>query len=144
MRGQVLDDFRNRIVDILQPGIVQSAQCCVGFGQPQRTKQYLVVVVLVVLDRASLQEGPRLFDRLNVVENGWVDGVVVRRLYRSMAEAFSRGDPSYMDNILELWSVFAVELWFNVVFLGLSEPFKQVTETQVAWLRSGRVLKRNP
>jgi hypothetical protein len=54
MRGEVLDNFRNRIVDILQPGIVQSAQCCVGFGQPQRTKQYLVVVVL---DRASLQEG---------------------------------------------------------------------------------------
>ena len=34
--------------------------------------------------------GERLFDRLNIVQSGWVDGVVLRRLYRSMAEAFSR------------------------------------------------------
>lgn len=34
--------------------------------------------------------GERLFDHLNVVKNGWVDGAVVRRLYRSMAGAFSR------------------------------------------------------
>lgn len=73
--------------------------------------------------------GERLFDRLNVVKNGWVDGVVVRSLYRSMAEAFSRRDPSYMENVLELWNIFAVELWLNVVFLGISEPFKHVTET---------------
>jgi asparagine synthase (glutamine-hydrolysing) len=78
--------------------------------------------------------GERLFDRLNVVKNGWVDGVVVRRLYRSMADAFSRGDPSYWDNVFELWRVFAVELWLNVVFLGISEPFKHVTETtEAAW-----------
>ena len=78
--------------------------------------------------------GERLFDRLNVVKNGWVDGVVVRRLYRSMAEAFSRGDPSYWDGVLELWRVVAVELWLNVVFLGISEPFKHVTETREAAL----------
>jgi asparagine synthase (glutamine-hydrolysing) len=78
--------------------------------------------------------GERLFDRLNVVQNGWVDGVVVRRLYRSMAEAFSRRDPSYAENVFELWNVFAVELWLNVVFLGISEPFKHVTETTgAAW-----------
>ena len=76
--------------------------------------------------------GERLFDRLNVVQNGWVDGVVVRRLYRSMAEAFSRRDLSYEENILELWKVFAVELWFSVVFLGISEPFKHLTETTAA------------
>src|SRR5208282_5872370 len=78
--------------------------------------------------------GERLFDRLNVVKNGWVDGTVVKRLYRSMAEAFSRRDPSYMENIMELWNIFAVELWFNVVFLGISEPFKHVTETSAAAL----------
>ncbi len=78
--------------------------------------------------------GERLFDRLNVVKNGWVDGVAVRRLYRSMAEAFSRRDPSYMGNVLELWNTFAVELWLNVVFLGVSDPFKHVTETSAAAL----------
>ena len=78
--------------------------------------------------------GERLFDRLNVVKNGWVDGVAVRRLYRSMAEAFSRRDPSYMENVLELWNIFAVELWLNVVFLGISEPFKHITETSAAAL----------
>ena len=78
--------------------------------------------------------GERLFDRLNVVKNGWVDGVVVRRLYRSMAEAFSRRDPSYAENVFELWNVFALELWLNVVFLGISEPFKHVAETtEAAW-----------
>ena len=76
--------------------------------------------------------GERLFDRLNVVKNGWVDGAVVRRLYRSMAEAFSRRDPCYEENLFELWNVFAVELWFDVVFLGISEPFKHVTETMQA------------
>jgi asparagine synthase (glutamine-hydrolysing) len=73
--------------------------------------------------------GERLFDRLSVVKNGWVDGAVVRGLYRSMARAFSRRDPSYMENALELWNIFAVELWFNVVFLGISEPFKHLTES---------------
>jgi asparagine synthase (glutamine-hydrolysing) len=78
--------------------------------------------------------GERLFDRLNVVKNGWVDGVVVRRLYRSMAEAFSRRDPSYAENVFELWNIFALELWLNVVFLGISEPFKHVAETtEAAW-----------
>ncbi|MFZ2063748.1 MAG: asparagine synthase-related protein [Candidatus Binatus sp.] len=76
--------------------------------------------------------GERLFDRLNIVQSGWVDGVVLRRLYRSMAEAFSRRDPSYEENILELWKVFAVELWFSVVFLGISEPFKHLTGTTEA------------
>ena len=61
--------------------------------------------------------GERLFDRLSVVKNGWIDGVAVRELYRSMADLFSRRDPSYMQNVLELWTVFALELWFNVVFL---------------------------
>jgi len=44
--------------------------------------------------------GERLFDRLNVVSNGWIDGDVVRRLYRSMDDAFSRGDLSHLENFL--------------------------------------------
>ncbi|MGB8411338.1 MAG: asparagine synthase-related protein [Candidatus Binatus sp.] len=78
--------------------------------------------------------GERLFDRLNVVKNGWVDGEAVRRLYRSMAEAFSRGDPSYAKNVFDLWMVVAVEIWLDVVFLGISDPFSQLTETRAAVL----------
>jgi asparagine synthase (glutamine-hydrolysing) len=70
--------------------------------------------------------GERLFDHLNSVKHGWVDGEAVGRLYRSMAAAFSRGDPSYMQNVYELWMVFALELWLSVVFLGISEPFAHV------------------
>jgi asparagine synthase (glutamine-hydrolysing) len=76
--------------------------------------------------------GERLFDRLNVVENGWVDGVTVRKLYRSMAEALSRGDPSYMSSILELWMVIVIELWFNVVFLGIREPLGHMAHAENA------------
>ncbi len=43
MRGKVFDDFRNRLVDILQAGVIQSAQRCVGLRQPQCTMQYLIV-----------------------------------------------------------------------------------------------------
>jgi len=78
--------------------------------------------------------GERLFDRLSSVENGWIDGEAVRRLYRSMTAAFSRGDPSYMENVCDLWMVFAVELWLNVVFLGISEPFKHITGAGAAAL----------
>jgi asparagine synthase (glutamine-hydrolysing) len=78
--------------------------------------------------------GERLFDRLNVVSNGWIDGDVVRRLYRSMDDAFSRGDLSHLENFYELWNVFAIELWFNVVFLGIGEPFKHVSEPRPAGL----------
>jgi asparagine synthase (glutamine-hydrolysing) len=78
--------------------------------------------------------GERLFDRLNVVKNGWIDGEVVRRLYRSMAEAFSRGDLSHVENFYVLWNVFALELWFSVVFLGINEPFKHVSGTGEAAL----------
>ena len=71
--------------------------------------------------------GERLFDRLNSVEHGWVDGEAVRRLYQSTVAAFSRGDPSYRENVFFLWMVIAIELWLNVVFLGIKEPFEQVT-----------------
>ena len=53
MRGEVFDDFRNCLMDVLQPSIVQTAQRRVGFGQAQRTKQYLVIVVL---DRPPLRK----------------------------------------------------------------------------------------
>ena len=76
--------------------------------------------------------GEHLFDNLNIVKNGWADGAVVCNLYRAMFDAFSRGDPSYMDNVDELWKLFAVELWFSVVFQGINEPFKHVTETSAA------------
>jgi len=78
--------------------------------------------------------GERLFDRLSLVKNGWIDGDVVRRLYRSMAEAFSRRDFSRLENFYELWNVFALELWFNVVFLGINQPFKHASETRHAAL----------
>jgi len=71
--------------------------------------------------------GERLFDNLNSVKNGWVDGEAARRLYRSMVAASSRGDLSYGEYVSELWSVLAIELWLSVVFLGISEPFAQLT-----------------
>lgn len=46
MRGNVLDDFRDCLVDILQSGIVQPPQCCVGLGEPQSTEKYLVVIIM--------------------------------------------------------------------------------------------------
>jgi hypothetical protein len=51
-----------------------------------------------------------------------------------MAEAFSRRDLSYSQNVLELWKVFAVELWFNVVFLGISERPEPIAEPREAAL----------
>ena len=47
-----------------------------------------------------------------------------------MAAAFSRGDPSYMNHVCDLWMVLAVELWLSVVFLGISEPFKHLTASK--------------
>lgn len=76
--------------------------------------------------------GARLFDHLNSVKNGWVDGEAVQRLYRSMAAAFSRGDLSYKKNLFDLWMVLAIELWLSVVFLGINEPFEQVTAASKA------------
>ncbi|MGD0291542.1 MAG: asparagine synthase-related protein [Candidatus Binataceae bacterium] len=76
--------------------------------------------------------GERLFEHLNSVKNGWVDGEAVRMAYGSMAAAFSRRDPSYVENLYELWMVLAIELWLSVVFLGITEPFEQVTAAQKA------------
>ena len=76
--------------------------------------------------------GERMFDRLSVVENGWVDGVVVQKLYRSMAEGRSRGDPSYINSIPQLWMVIVIELWFNVVFRGIREPLGRTLHVENA------------
>jgi asparagine synthase (glutamine-hydrolysing) len=78
--------------------------------------------------------GERAFERLNVVKQGWVDGEIVREQCRSMVEAFARGDPSYMENICELWTVIAIELWLSIVFLGIAEPLAHVTE---GWEKRG-------
>ena len=98
---------------------------------PERVRMRPDKAGLTELHAMALIEngGERLFDRLNCVSNGWVEGEVVRGWYRSMAAAFSRGDPSYMNNVCDLWMVLAVELWLSVVFLGISEPFKHLTES---------------
>ena len=72
--------------------------------------------------------GERAFDRLNVVRQGWVDGKIVLEQCRSMVEAFAHGNPSYMDNVSELWTVIALELWLSIVFLGVAEPLAHLSE----------------
>jgi len=92
-------------------------------------KADLTAIFLMAIDALG---GERLFDRLNVVDNGWVDGVMVQKQYRSMAGALARGDPSYMNYICDLWMVIAIELWFNVVFLGAREPLGHIAQAENA------------
>jgi len=73
--------------------------------------------------------GERLFENLQSVKNGWVNRDVVGNLYRSMAAAYSRGEPSYEGG---LWIVLAIELWLRIVFLGIDEPYAQLTEAKAA------------
>jgi asparagine synthase (glutamine-hydrolysing) len=95
----------------------------------RRDKADLTAIYAIAINALG---GERLFDRLNVADNGWVDGVMVRKMYRSMAQALSRGDPSYVNSILELWMVTVIELWFNVVFLGIREPLGHIAHAQPA------------
>jgi asparagine synthase (glutamine-hydrolysing) len=53
------------------------------------------------------------FDRLRSEEAGWVDGVVVRRMYDDMIQLYRRGGDAYIAHTGPLWAVAALETWFE-------------------------------
>ncbi len=44
------------------------------------------------------------------------NGSVIREIYRRMVQDYRSADNAYISYIWKLWMVFAIELWFNVVF----------------------------
>ena len=60
--------------------------------------------------------GERLFDSLTIESMRWVDGTVIREMYRRMVQDYRSANNAYISYIWKLWMVFGIELWFNVVF----------------------------
>jgi asparagine synthase (glutamine-hydrolysing) len=60
--------------------------------------------------------GEHLFDSLTIESMGWVDGPVIREMYRSMVQDYRSANNAYISYIWKLWMVFGIELWFKVVF----------------------------
>ena len=57
--------------------------------------------------------GPHAFSRLRSEEAGWIDGRVIRQMYRDMIQLYTRGDVAYIAFTGPLWSVAALELWLE-------------------------------
>jgi asparagine synthase (glutamine-hydrolysing) len=70
----------------------------------------------VFAEALQVQESERLFDSLLMERMRWVDGEVLRKNYRKMAEDFASGDLTYIFYIRRLWMTFGIELWFNTIF----------------------------
>jgi asparagine synthase (glutamine-hydrolysing) len=60
--------------------------------------------------------GERLFDSLTIESMRWVNGSVIREIYRRMVQDYRSANNAYISYIWKLWMVFGIELWFNVVF----------------------------
>jgi asparagine synthase (glutamine-hydrolysing) len=53
----------------------------------------------------------RLLTRLESAERGWVDAAAVRAMYERMRALYSAGDEAYIELVLQLWAIAALELW---------------------------------
>ncbi len=60
--------------------------------------------------------GEDFFDRLQIVEAGWVHGGMVAQKYRTMRRQYPLGSEVYGDHVPALWMIAAVELWFRSAF----------------------------
>jgi asparagine synthase (glutamine-hydrolysing) len=60
--------------------------------------------------------GGHLFDSLTIEYMRWVDGTMVREMYRRMAQDYRSANNAYISYTWKLWMVFGIELWFNAVF----------------------------
>ncbi|HEV2491770.1 MAG TPA: asparagine synthase (glutamine-hydrolyzing) [Terriglobia bacterium] len=69
----------------------------------------------------------RVIDSLSIASQGWVDKDQVNRMYKEMAAARETSDYPALPHIMTLWTVFNLELWFNMVFLkGESLPSERL------------------
>jgi len=55
---------------------------------------------------------------LAIASAGWVKLDEVRSKYQTLARLYKAGDPGYISLIWHLWMVFAVEVWFQTVFVN--------------------------
>ena len=62
--------------------------------------------------------GAALLDHLHIASLGWVRQDVVSRKYREARLLFARRDEWFCREMLHLWMVAGVELWYRTVFLG--------------------------
>ena len=63
------------------------------------------------VDALASIDAAAIFSRLRSEEAGWVDGGVIRDMYRRMNQLYSRHDDAYIALVEPLWSVAALELW---------------------------------
>jgi len=70
----------------------------------------------VFAEALQVRESGRLFDSLLIESMRWVDGEILRKIYRKMAQNFASGDPTYISYVWKLWMTFGIELWFNTTF----------------------------
>jgi hypothetical protein len=59
--------------------------------------------------------GEMLLGKLRSEDAGWVDGAVVRDMYRRMIGLYSRGSDAYIELTGPLWTVMALEQWIESV-----------------------------
>ena len=59
MGAEILDNLRDRLVNVFEPLVVQSAKSRIGCGEPERSQHYLLVIGF---DRPFFEERPRLLD----------------------------------------------------------------------------------
>jgi hypothetical protein len=53
-----------------------------------------------------------------MVALGWVNRDEIGRMFREMVRAYERGDESYTTHVWELWMIVAIDIWFEIMFLG--------------------------
>lgn len=78
--------------------------------------------------------GERLFASLESAARGWIDGALLRDMYREMRSLHARGEPGYAAHLGPLWMVVAIELWLQAAGGGttLVEPVPPPPREEVA------------
>jgi asparagine synthase (glutamine-hydrolysing) len=61
----------------------------------------------------SFPEVAAVFGSLAIGDAGWVDPAAVASSHRRMLDLFARGEPGHEAELLALWMVFAVEVWYR-------------------------------
>jgi asparagine synthase (glutamine-hydrolysing) len=78
-----------------------------------RTKSEQPDLSFLHMEALAAAGGERVFEKLRIAEQGWVDPGLARSMYKSAVTLLAAGDPRYAELVGPLWTIHGLDLWLR-------------------------------